>query len=109
MGGNCVIALPVGADAKFLTVDGDSIPALERDLKCSRKGLVAKGLDFLQDEHYVPPTATEVVLAYTQRTSKLAKMVQVTNRLHRRSIGHHGGNGRRGRSGRRRINHFRSG
>ena len=76
MGGNRVLWLPVGADAKFLTVDGDSIPALERDLANLEKRLVAKGLDFLQDDHYVPPTATEVVLSYTQRTSKLAKMVR---------------------------------
>jgi hypothetical protein len=77
MGGNRVLWLPMGADAKFLEVDGDSIPALERDLEMLQKRLVAKGLDFLEsDAHRVPSTATEVLLAYTTRTSKLARMVR---------------------------------
>lgn len=76
IGGNCIIYLPTGADAKFLEINGDSIPALERDLEMLQKRLVAKGLDFVEEKNRVPPTATEVVLAYTQRTSKLAKMVR---------------------------------
>src|SRR6185369_4737442 len=32
--------------------------------------------DFVQEDHRVPTTATEVMLAYTTRTSKLAKMVR---------------------------------
>lgn len=76
MGGNRVLWLPIGAEAEFLTVEGDSIPALERDLEMLEKRLCAKGLDFLKDDHYVPPTATEVVLSYTERTSKLARMVR---------------------------------
>jgi hypothetical protein len=76
MGGNRAIFLPLGADAKFLQVDGKSIEHLERDLDNLNKRLVAKGLDFVNDDHYVPPTATEVILSYTERTSKLAKMVR---------------------------------
>jgi hypothetical protein len=76
IGGNCIIYLPTGADAKFLTVDGDSIPALERDLTNLEKRMVHKGLDFVQEEHRVPTTATEVLLSYSQRTSKLAMMTQ---------------------------------
>jgi hypothetical protein len=38
--------------------------------------MVHKGLDFVQEEHRVPNTATEVMLSYTTRTSKLAKMVR---------------------------------
>lgn len=77
LGGNCVITIPtIGGDAKFLTVDGDSIPALERDLTMLEKRMVHKGLDFVQEEHRVPTTATEVLLSYSQRTSKLAMMTQ---------------------------------
>jgi uncharacterized protein DUF4055 len=77
LGGNCVITIPtIGGDAKFLTVDGDSIPALERDLQNLEKRMVHKGLDFVQEEHRVPTTATEVLLSYSQRTSKLAMMTQ---------------------------------
>jgi hypothetical protein len=76
MGGNRVIYLPMGADAKFLEVNGDSIPALERDLDSLEKRMVHKGLDFVQEDHRVPATATEVMLAYTQRTSKLSRMVR---------------------------------
>jgi hypothetical protein len=77
LGGNCVITIPtIGGDAKFLTVDGDSIPALERDLTNLEKRMVHKGLDFVQEEHRVPTTATEVLLSYSQRTSKLAMMTQ---------------------------------
>ncbi len=77
MGGNRVLWLPTGADAKFLEVEGDSIPAMERDLEMLQKRLVAKGLDFLEsDSHRVPSTATEALLSYTARTSKLARMVR---------------------------------
>lgn len=76
MGGNRVLWLPMGADAKFLTVEGDSIPALERDLEMLDKRLVAKGLDFVKDDRGVPETATEVMYSYTERTSKMAKMVR---------------------------------
>lgn len=76
MGGNRAIFLPMGATAEFLQVDGKSIEHLEKDLENLQKRLVAKGLDFVNDDHYVPPTATEVVLSYTERTSKLAKMVR---------------------------------
>ena len=76
IGGNRVIYLPTGSDAKFLSVEGDSIPALERDLEMLERRLVAKGLDFIKEESRVPSTATEVMLAYTQRTSKLARMVR---------------------------------
>lgn len=76
IGGNRVIFLPMGAKAEFLEVKGDSIPALERDLEMLQKRLVAKGLDFVEEQNRVPPTATEVMLAYTMRTSKLAKMVR---------------------------------
>lgn len=76
MGGNRAIFLPMGATADFLQVDGKSIEHLEKDIENLQKRLVAKGLDFVNDDHYVPPTATEVVLSYTERTSKLAKMVR---------------------------------
>jgi hypothetical protein len=76
VGGNRVLYLGVGAEAEFLTVEGKSIEHLEKDLQMLERRLVAKGLDFLQDDHYVPPTATEVVLSYTQRTSKLMRMVR---------------------------------
>lgn len=76
IGGNRAIFLPLGADAKFVQVDGKSIEHLEKDLENLQKRLVAKGLDFVNDDHYVPPTATEVILSYTERTSKLAKMVR---------------------------------
>jgi len=66
----------MGAEAKFLQVDGKSIEHLEKDLENLNKRLVAKGLDFVNDDKYVPPTATEVILSYTERTSKLAKMVR---------------------------------
>lgn len=76
MGGNRAIFLPLNATAEFLQVDGKSIEHLEKDLENLQKRLVAKGLDFVNDDHYVPPTATEVILSYTERTSKLAKMVR---------------------------------
>lgn len=77
LGGNRVIYLPQLATAEFLTVDGDSIPALERDLEALEKRMVQKGLDFIREkEKQVPPTATEVMLAYTQRTSKLSMMTR---------------------------------
>jgi hypothetical protein len=77
MGGNCLINLPIGADAKFLVVEGKSLDHLENDLEMLQKRLTSKGLDFLAgDEHRVPSTATEALLSYTQRTSKLAKMVR---------------------------------
>ena len=76
MGGNRAIFLPTGAEAEFLQVDGKSIEHLEKDLQMLEKRLVAKGLDFIKEEHRVPTTATEAVLAYTERTSKLAKMVR---------------------------------
>jgi hypothetical protein len=77
MGGNRAIFLPIGADAKFLVVEGTSLEHLENDLEMLQKRLVSKGLDFLAgDEHRVPSTATEALLSYTQRTSKLAKMVR---------------------------------
>jgi hypothetical protein len=77
LGGNRVLYVGMGQKAYFLEVSGDSIPALERDLEMLDKRLVAKGLDFLAgDEHRVPSTATEALLSYTQRTSKLAKMVR---------------------------------
>jgi hypothetical protein len=76
LGGNRLIYLPTGADAKFLSVDGDSIPALERDLQSLERRMVHKGLDFIQEDHRVPSTATEAMLAYTQRTSKLSRMVR---------------------------------
>jgi hypothetical protein len=76
MGGNRAIFLPTNATAEFLQVDGKSIEHLEKDLENLQKRLVAKGLDFVNDDKYVPPTATEVILSYTERTSKLAKMVR---------------------------------
>ena len=76
MGGNRAIFLPTNATAEFLQVDGKSIEHLEKDLDNLSKRLVAKGLDFVNDDKYVPPTATEVILSYTERTSKLAKMVR---------------------------------
>jgi len=76
MGGNRAIFLPLGATAEFLQVDGKSIEHLEKDLEGLYKRLVAKGLDFVNDNKYVPPTATEVILSYTERTSKLSKMVR---------------------------------
>jgi hypothetical protein len=76
MGGNRAIILPTGADAKFLVVEGKSLEHLEKDLKMLEQRLVAKGLDFLRDDKYVPPTATEIVVSYAERTSKLAKMVR---------------------------------
>ena len=77
VGGGRTIGLPIGAEAKFLEVNGESIPALERDLEMLQKRLVAKGLDLLEsDAHRVPSTATEVLLSYTTRTSKLARMVR---------------------------------
>jgi Domain of unknown function (DUF4055) len=76
MGGNRAIFLPLNATAEFLQVDGKSIEHLEKDLDNLNKRLVAKGLDFVNDDKYVPPTATEVILSYTERTSKLAKMVR---------------------------------
>lgn len=77
IGGNCIIYLPtIGATAEFLEVKGDSIPALERDLEMLQKRMVHKGLDFVQEDHRVPTTATEAMLSYTQRTSKLAMMTR---------------------------------
>lgn len=76
MGGNVAVILPTGADAKFVTVEGESLQYLWKDLEMLQKRLVAKGLDFVQEDHRVPTTATEVMLSYTQRTSKLAKMVR---------------------------------
>jgi len=78
LGGNRVLYVGQGQKAYFLEVNGDSIPSLERDLEMLQKRLVAKGLDFVQEDHRVPTTATESLLAYTTRTSKLGKMVRST-------------------------------
>lgn len=76
LGGNRVIYTGMGQKAYFLEVNGQSIPFLREDLRDLEKRLVAKGLDFVQKDNQVPPTATEVMLSYTTRTSKLAKMVR---------------------------------
>jgi len=80
LGGNRVIFIGSGEGgsqkAYFLEIDGDSIPALERDLEMLDKRLVSKGLDFIAEDQRVPVTATEVKLAYTARTSKLGKMAK---------------------------------
>jgi hypothetical protein len=76
LGGNRVLYVGTGQKAYFLEVNGQSIPFLREDLRDLEKRLVAKGLDFVQKENQVPPTATEVLLSYTTRTSKLAKMVR---------------------------------
>jgi hypothetical protein len=76
LGGNRVIYTGMGQKAYYLEVNGQSIPMLRESLRDLEKRLVAKGLDFIQKENQVPPTATEVMLSYTTRTSKLAKMVR---------------------------------
>jgi hypothetical protein len=76
LGGNRAIFLPLGADAKFLQVDGKSIEHLEKDLQSLEKRMVHKGLDFVREEHRVPTTATEVTLSFMERTSKLARMAR---------------------------------
>jgi hypothetical protein len=76
LGGNRVIYTGMGQKAYFLEVNGQSIPFLREDLQDLQKRMVHKGLDFVQEEHRVPNTATEVMLSYTTRTSKLAKMVR---------------------------------
>jgi hypothetical protein len=78
IGGNSVIySGGPGQKLYYLTISGDSIPALERDREMLQKRLVAKGLDFVRDtDSRHPVTATEVTLAYTDRSSKLAKMVR---------------------------------
>jgi hypothetical protein len=76
LGGNRVIYTGMGQKAYFLEVNGQSIPMLRESLRDLEKRFVAKGLDFVQKDNQVPPTATEVLLSYTTRTSKLAKMVR---------------------------------
>lgn len=76
LGGNRVITLGTNQDAKFLSVEGESLSHLENDLKTLEKRMVNKGLDFIQEEHRVPATATEITLSYIQRTSKLSRMAR---------------------------------
>jgi len=59
----------------YLTISGDSIPALERDREMLQKRIVAKGLDFLREDQPAA-TATEINRSHSDRTSKLAKMVR---------------------------------
>ena len=76
LGGNRVLNLGLGWTAEFLSVEGQSITHLENDLKTLEKRMINKGLDFIQEEHRVPTTATEVTLSYIQRTSKLSRMAR---------------------------------
>jgi len=76
LGGNQALILPSGATAAFISANGESLDRLWKDLEMLQKRLIAKGLDFVQEDHRHPATATEITLAYTERTSKLAKMVR---------------------------------